>query len=110
MKKGKLQEECSKLQAVHTGRRELLDKKKVWYEEQLTKEWESLHQEEVRLKKEMGRMEELHLKESEIWAKMKSHYEEAVVVNKRKIENLKKALDEAQIRSQAIMDNVRVLL
>ena len=82
----------------------------MWYEEQLTKERELLHQEEVLLRKEMGRMEELHSKESEIWVKMKSHYEEAVVVNKRKIENLKKALDEAQIRSQDIKDNMRVLL
>ena len=55
-------------------------------------------------------MEELHSKESEIWVKMKSHYEEAVVVNKRKIENLKRALDEAHIRSQAITDNVHVPL
>ena len=44
----------------------------------------------------MGRTEELHLKESQIWAKMKSHYEEAATINKRKLENLKKALDEAQ--------------
>ena len=55
-------------------------------------------------------MEELHSKVSDIWSKMKSHYEEAVTVNKRKIENLKKALDDAQSRSQAITDNVRVLL
>ena len=48
-------------------------------------------------------MEELHSKVSDIWSKMKSHYEEAVTVNKRKIENLKKALDDAQSRSQAIM-------
>mgnify|MGYP006905976982 CR=1 FL=1 len=88
--KDKLQEEFLKLQAVNTGLLEVLDKKKVWYEEQLTEERESLHQEKIRLRKEMGRMEELHSKESEIWVKMKSHYEEVVVVNKRKIENLKK--------------------
>ena len=46
-------------------------------------------------------MEELHSREADIWSKMKSHYEEAVTVNKRKIENLKKALDDAQRRSQA---------
>ena len=47
----------------------------------------------------MGRFEELHLKESQLWAKMKSHYEEAMVTNKRKIENLKKALEESQARA-----------
>ena len=41
---------------------------------------------------------------------MKSHYEEAAAVNKRKIENRKKALDEAQHRSHAITDNVHILL
>ena len=41
---------------------------------------------------------------------MKGHYEETAAVNKRKIENLKKALDEAQHRSQEITDNVRILL
>ena len=58
----------------------------------------------------MGRLEELHLKESQIWAKMKSCYEEATMANKRKIENLKKALDKVQARIQTITDNVRVLL
>ena len=58
----------------------------------------------------MGRLEELHLKESQIWATMKSLYEEAATSNKRKIENLKKALDEVQNHSQAITDNVCILL
>ena len=54
-----------------------------------------MHHVEVRLNNEMGRLEELHLKESHIWAKMKSYYEEPTTANKHKIENLKKALDEA---------------
>ena len=52
----------------------------------------------------MGRLKELHLKESQIWAKIQSCYEEATMTNKRKIENLKKALDEAQARSQTLTD------
>ena len=108
--KGKLQEEFHKLEKINTGLGELLEKKKVWYEEQLTKERESLREEEARLRKDMSRMEELHSRESDIWSKMKSHYEEAVTINKRKIENLKKALDDAQSRSQAITGNVPMLL
>ena len=72
-----------------------MDKKKVWYEEQLAREREALHPIEVRLRNEMGRMEELYSKEFQIWAKMKSYYEEPTTTNKHKIENLKKALDEA---------------
>ena len=40
-------------------------------------------------------MEELHSREADISSKMKSHYEEAFIVNKHKIKNLKKALDDA---------------
>ena len=42
------------MQGVSTGLRELLDKKKLWYEEQLAREREVLHQIEVRLRNEMG--------------------------------------------------------
>ena len=72
----KLCEEAQKTEAVITGLRELLEKKKAWYDEQLERERELKHQVEVRLNNEMGRLEELHLKESQIWAKMKSLYEE----------------------------------
>ena len=41
---------------------------------------------------------------------MKSHYEEVAVTNKRKIENLKKALEESKARSQVQTDHVRTLL
>ena len=41
---------------------------------------------------------------------MKSHYEEAVATHKRKIENIKKALDESQAHSQLLMDRIRTLL
>ena len=78
-----------------TRLRELWEKKNVWYDEQLVREREVTHQVEVRLNNEMGPLEEMHLKESQIWTKMKSHYEEVATVNKRKIENLKKALDKA---------------
>ena len=69
-----------------------------------------MHQVEVCLNNEMGRLKELHLKESQIWAQMKTHYEEAATANKRKIENLKKALEESQARSQIQKDWIRVLL
>ena len=36
--------------------------------------------------------------------------EEAATANKCKIENLKKSLDEVQNLSQAIIDNIRILL
>ena len=55
-------------------------------------------------------MEELHEKESQLWAKMKSHYEEVAVTNKRKIENLKKALEESQAHLQVQTDRIRTLL
>ena len=41
---------------------------------------------------------------------MKTHYEEAVTTNKKKIENLKKALEESQALSKIQMDQIRVLL
>ena len=106
----KLRDEAQKTEAVIMGLRELFERKKAWYDEKLVRERELKHQVEVRLNNEMGRLEELHLKESQIWAKMKSLYEEVAMANKRKIENLKKAMDEAQTRSQTITDNVRVLL
>mgnify|MGYP000235158330 CR=1 FL=1 len=96
----KLREEAQKMEAVVTGLWELLEKKKAWYNEQIIWERELTHQVEVHLNNEMGWLEELHLKESQIWAKVKSHYEEVVTTNKCRIENLKKALDEAQNRSQ----------
>ena len=80
------------------------------YEEQLLHERQQTHHVEVRLNNEMGRLEELHLKESHIWAKMKSHYKEAVATNKRKIDNLKKALDKSQARSQLLTNRIRTLL
>ena len=58
----------------------------------------------------MGRFEELHLKESQLWAKMRSHCEEAMVKNKRKIENLKKALEEYQAHATLLTDQIRTLL
>ena len=57
----------------------------------------------------MGWLEEQHLKESKIWAKMKNNYEEAATANKQEIVNLKNALQEAQYRSQ-ITANVRIVL
>ena len=76
----------------------------------MVRERELTNHVEVHLNNEMGRLEELHLKESQIWTKMKSHYEEATMANKRKIENVKKALDEAQNHSQTIANKVCILL
>ena len=50
----KLWEIVSKMEGVNIGLQELLEKKKVWYDEQLVLEWEATHQIEVRLKNEMG--------------------------------------------------------
>ena len=69
-----------------------------------------MHEVQVRLNNEMGRLEELHLKEFQLWAKMKSLSEEAVVANKRKIENLTKALDESQVRATLMTDRIRTIL
>ena len=41
---------------------------------------------------------------------MKSLYEEATVANKRKIENLTKALDESQVRATLMTDWIRTIL
>ena len=41
---------------------------------------------------------------------MKGHYEEAVVTHKQKVNNLKKALDKSQDRSQLLTDRIRTLL
>ena len=58
----------------------------------------------------MGRLEELHDKELKIWAQMKTHYEDAAVAKKRKIENLKKALEDLQTRMKGNMDCIHTLL
>ena len=58
----------------------------------------------------MGRLEELHEKESQLWAKMKAHFEEAMVANKKNIENIKKALEDLQARSHLQMNRIRTLL
>ena len=87
-----------------------MEKKKAWYNEKLKREQAETHQVEVRLNNEMGRLEERHLKESKIWAEMKNHYEEAVMTNKQGIVKLKNVLQEAQNRSQAITENVRIVL
>ena len=58
----------------------------------------------------MGRLEELHLKESQLWAKLESHYEEAAGANKQTIENLKKVLEESQARATLLTDRIRTLL
>ena len=50
----KLREEVNKMEEVNTGLRELLEKKKVWYDEQLVREREATHQVEVRRNNEMG--------------------------------------------------------
>ena len=68
------------------------------------------HDVKVRLNNEMGRFEELHEKESQIWAKMKGHYEETMAANKRKIENLKKALEDLQAHSHLQTGRIRTLL
>ena len=55
-------------------------------------------------------LEERHLKESKIWAEMKTHHEEAATAYKQEVVNLKNALQEAQNSSQAITENVRIVL
>ena len=57
----------------------------------------------------MGHLEELHLKESQLWDSFKRKIE-AVVANKRKIENLTKALDESQVRATLMTDRICTLL
>ena len=58
----------------------------------------------------MGRLEEVHKKESKIWAQMKTLYEEATVANKRKIENLKKVLEDSLARTHLKTDRICILL
>mgnify|MGYP000494644238 FL=1 len=87
-----------------------MEKKKAWFDEQLVGEQERRHQLEIRLNNEMGKLEELHAKESQLWAGMRSTYEEAAAVNQQEIANLKKSVEEARNRCQAITDNVRILL
>ena len=106
----KLREEANKKDAAITGLWELAEKKKAWYDKQLVHERAQMHEVQVRLNNEMGRLKELHLKESQLWAKMKSLYEEVVVANKRKIENLTKALDESQVHATLMTDRIRTIL
>ena len=87
-----------------------MEKKKVWFDEQLLGEQERRHQLEIHLNNEMGKLEELHSKKSQLWAGMRSTYEEATAVSKQEIENLKKTVEEACNRCQAITDDVRILL
>ena len=58
----------------------------------------------------MEQLEELLLKESQLWAKMKSLYEEAMVANKRKTKNLMKALEESQVHTTLMINQIRTLL
>ena len=88
----KLHEEGTKKEATNTTLREAAQKKRVRYDEHLMHERQLNHDVEVRLNKEMGK----NGKELQIWEKMKSHYEEAEAANKRKIENIKKALEDLE--------------
>ena len=58
----------------------------------------------------MGQLEELHEKESKIWAQMKTLYEEATTASKRKIENLKKALEDSHAHTRLNTDHINILL
>ena len=58
----------------------------------------------------MGQLEELHEKESQIWAQMKTLYEEVAADNNGKFENLKKALQDLQSRTRLKTDRIRILL
>ena len=44
------------MEGVNKGLRELLEKRKAWYNEQLEKEQEETHQVQVRLNNEMGQL------------------------------------------------------
>ena len=90
----KLHEEGTKKEATNTTLREAAQKKRVRYDEHLVHEHQLNHDVEVRLNREMSYQEELHERESQIWVEMKKHYEEAATTDKRKIENLKKALED----------------
>ena len=58
----------------------------------------------------MGELEELHKKESQIWAQMKTLHEEVAADNNGKFENLKKALQDLQSRTRLKTDRIRILL
>ena len=57
--KRKLQEEAKKTKAIIAGLRELIIRKKAWYDEQIVREREQTHQVEILLNNEMGWLEEL---------------------------------------------------
>ena len=90
----KLREEASKMEGVNKGLRELLEKRKPWFNEQLKREREETRQVQVRLNDEKGPLIERHLRETEIWAEMKKHYED-ISAYKQEILQLKNALQEA---------------
>ena len=105
----KLREEADKLEEVSKDLRELLEKRKAWYNEQLVKEREATHQVKIRLKNEMGQLIDRHEKETGIWTEMKKHYEDATTTYKQEILNLKTALQEAQNRVQ-VVTVIRIVL
>ena len=74
--------------------REAARKKHDWYDEQIEKERQLSRGVEIRLNNEMGRLEQLYDKESKIWEQLKTQYEEVTMANKRKIDNLKKDLED----------------
>mgnify|MGYP000267599677 CR=1 FL=1 len=91
----KLHEEGTKNEGTITTLREVAQKKQAWYNKQLEHEHELTRDVKIRLNKEMSEHEELHERKSQIWAQMKTHYEEAAMANKQKIKNLKsKALED----------------
>ena len=57
----------------------------AWYNKKLKNEWQVNRDVETCLNKEMGQIEELHEKESQIWNGVKAIYEEVATANICKI-------------------------
>ena len=106
----KLREEVNKMEDVNKGLRELMEKRKALYNDQLEKEREETCQVPICLSNEKGEIIERHLRETEIWTEMKKHYEEANTAYKQEILHLTNALQEAQNRFHVIKENVRIVL
>ena len=64
----------------------------------------------VCLNNEMGRLEELHGKESKLWHEVKSRYEAHATSNTSKISNLKTTIQEMRTRTEMNTANIKVLL
>ena len=106
----RLQDEVTKLEDVNKRLRSVLEERKKGYEEQLNHEREEAQLVRRRLQKENEELLDHHGKEAAIWKEMKEQYDQATVLYKQEIANVKNTLHTTQNHLEAVRNNVRSVL